>query len=176
MDRFDFERLLLTRKGRRGFMIGAGGLTGLAIATQFSSRVVAQPRFSGYPFSLGVASGDPLPDSVVLWTRLAPDPLNGGGMPSVNVPVQWQIATDANMSKVVLRGTAIATPELGHSIRVVIGGLQPAQWYWYQFKAGSEVSQIGRTRTAPALGSRVDRFRFAFASCQLWEAGYFAAL
>ena len=175
MDRFDFERLLSTRKGRRGFMIGAGGLTGLAIATQFSSRVVAQPRFSGYPFSLGVASGDPLPDSVVLWTRLAPDPLNGGGMPSVNVPVQWQIATDANMSKVVLRGTAIATPELGHSIRVVIGGLQPAQWYWYQFKAGSEVSQIGRTRTAPALGSRVDRFRFAFASCQLWEAGYFAA-
>jgi alkaline phosphatase D len=74
-------------------------------------------------------------------------------MPSVNVPVQWQIATDENMSKVVLRGTAIATPELGHSIRVVVGGLQPDRWYWYQFKAGNEVSRIGRTRTAPAFGT-----------------------
>ncbi|MBD1927496.1 alkaline phosphatase [Trichocoleus sp. FACHB-90] len=175
MDGFDFERLLSTRLRRRGLLVGGGALTGLAIATQFSSRVVAQPRFSGYPFTLGVASGDPLPDSVVLWTRLAPDPLNGGGMPSVNVPVQWQIATDENMSKVVLRGTAIATPELGHSIRVVVGGLQPDRWYWYQFKAGNEVSRIGRTRTAPAFGTPINQLNFAFASCQDWQNGYYTA-
>ena len=175
MDGFDFERLLSTRLRRRGLLVGGGALTGLAIATQFSSRVVALPRFSGYPFTLGVASGDPLPDSVVLWTRLAPDPLNGGGMPAVNVPVQWQIATDENMSKVVLRGTAIATPELGHSIRVVVGGLQPDRWYWYQFKAGSEVSRIGRTRTAPAFGTPINQLNFAFASCQDWQNGYYTA-
>lgn len=174
MDRFDFERLLFTKAKRRGFLIGAGALTGLAVS-QWSSRVIAQPKFSGYPFTLGVASGDPLPDSVVLWTRLAPDPLNGGGMPARNVPVQWQISTDANMSKVVLRGTVIATPELAHSVRVVVGGLQPDRWYWYQFKAGNEVSRIGRTRTAPALGTPVNQLRFAFASCQDWQNGFFTA-
>lgn len=168
------NRLLSTRTGRRGFLVGAGALTGLAIASQ-THRVVAQSRFSGYPFSLGVASGDPLPDSIVLWTRLAPDPFNGGGMPSVNVPVQWQLATDPNMKRVVLRGTAIATPELAHSIRVVLGGLQPAQWYWYQFKVGNEFSPIGRTRTAPALGSQVNQLNFAFASCQDWQNGYYPA-
>lgn len=176
MNHFDFERLLLTKAQRRGFLMGAGMLTGMAIASQWPTRrVVAQPNFSGYPFTLGVASGDPLPDSVVLWTRLAPEPLNGGGMPSVNVPVQWQIATDENMRNVVLRGTAVATPELGHSVRVVVGGLQPARWYWYQFKAGNEVSPIGRTRTAPPLGAPIDQFRFAFVSCQHYEQGYYTA-
>lgn len=78
MQRFEFERLLLSRIGRRRLLFGAGAMTGLAIATQFSRRVIAQPQFSDYPFKLGVASGDPRPRSVVLWTRLAPDPLNGG--------------------------------------------------------------------------------------------------
>lgn len=175
MDRFNFERLLSNQLKRRGFLLGAGTLTGLAIASQWPRRVVAQPKFSAYPFSLGVASGDPLPDSVVLWTRLAPDPLNGGGMPPVNVPVEWQIATDENMRKVVQLGTAVATPELAHSVRVVIGGLQPNSWYWYQFKAGNEVSRIGRTRTAPAFGTPVNQLNFAFASCQDWQNGYYTA-
>ena len=92
MDRFDFERLLSSQSSRRRFLIGAGTLTGLAIAGQSWQKVVALPKFSGYPFSLGVASGDPLPNSVVLWTRLAPNPLNGGGMARQNVRVRWQIA------------------------------------------------------------------------------------
>jgi alkaline phosphatase D len=165
---------LSTRTKRRTLLVGAGALAGLAIASQ-SRPVVAQSRFSAYPFSLGVASGDPLPDGVVLWTRLAPDPLNGGGMPSVNVPIQWQIATDENMRQVVLRGTAIATPEFAHSVRVVVSGLQPGRWYWYQFKVANEFSPIGRTRTAPALGSPVDQLNFAFASCQDWQNGFFPA-
>ena len=110
---------------------------------------------------------------MVLWTRLAPDPLNGGGVSAANVSVQWQIATDENMRQIVYQGTEIATRELGHSVHVEVGGLQPSRWYWYQFKVGNEVSPIGRTRTAPNLRDRVNRFRFAFASCQNWQQGYF---
>lgn len=175
MTPFNFERLLSSRVRRRQVLIGTGALTGLAIASQWTKRVVAQPRFSSYPFSLGVASGEPFSDSVVLWTRLAPDPLNGGGMPSANVPVEWQIATDENMRQIVYRGTEMAVPEFGHSVHVEVRGLQPARWYWYQFKVGNEVSPIGRTRTAPNLRDRLNRFRFAFASCQNWQQGYYTA-
>ncbi len=81
MEWFDFEGLLPSQMRRRRFLISAGAMTSLAIASQWANKTLAQPKFSNYPFSLGVASGDPLPDGVVLWTRLAPDPLNGGGMP-----------------------------------------------------------------------------------------------
>lgn len=175
MDHAHFQRLFSTQMKRRNFLIGAGTLTGLAMASQWPTEVVAQPKFSADPFSLGVASGDPLPDSVVLWTRLAPDPLNGGGMPNVNVPVQWQIATDEKMKNVVQRGTVTATPQLGHAVHVEVEGLQPDRWYWYQFQAGNEVSRIGRTRTAPALGTAINQLSFAFASCQDWQNGYYSA-
>ncbi|QIR37115.1 alkaline phosphatase [Tolypothrix sp. PCC 7910] len=175
MEHVNFERLLSTKAKRRGFLLGAGTVTAGAIASLWTHRVVAQPKFSGYPFSLGVASGDPLPDSVVLWTRLAPDPLNGDRMPQVNVPVEWQVATDENMRKVVLGEVAIATPELAHSVHVDVRGLQPNRWYWYQFKVGNEVSPIGRTRTAPAIGTRLNQLNFAFVTCQKWEDGYYSA-
>ena len=173
MASLNFERLLSSKIRRRQVLIGAGGLTGLAIATQLPTRAIAQAKFSDYPFKLGVASGEPLPNSVILWTRLAPDPLNGGGVSAANVSVQWQIATDENMRQIVYQGTEIATRELGHSVHVEVGGLQPSRWYWYQFKVGNEVSPIGRTRTAPNRRDRVNRFRFAFASCQNWQQGYF---
>lgn len=175
MQQFDFERLLSNSIRRRGFLISAGALTGLAIASQWPRRVIAQPKFSDYPFSLGIASGDPLPDGVVLWTRLAPDPLNGGGMPQQNVTVQWQIAADESMRQVLKRGTATATPELAHSVHVDVRGLQPARWYWYQFKVGNEVSPVGRTRTAPARGDRLNQLNFAFCSCQAWDSGFYSA-
>lgn len=175
MNRFDLARILSVPAKRRQLLIGAGALTGFAIANQFPKRVIAQPKFSAYPFSLGVASGDPLPNSVVIWTRLAPDPLNGGGMPQQNVSVEWLIAADENLRQIVRRGTVLATPELGHTVRVDVKGLRPGQWYWYQFRVASEVSPIGRTRTAPRLGDRLDRFRFAFASCQNWQQGYYTA-
>ena len=175
MNRFKVSRLLSTQVSRRRLLLGAGALTGFAIATQWQNKVIAQPKFSDYPFSLGVASGDPLPDSVVLWTRLAPDPLNGGGMPHNPVPVQWQIADDENMRRIVRSGTAIATPELGHSVHVDVKGLRSGQWYWYQFRVGNEVSPVGRTRTAPERGDRIDQFRFAFANCQNYEQGYYTA-
>jgi alkaline phosphatase D len=175
MNRFHLDRLLLTKVRRRRFLIGTGAFTGLAVASQWH-KVIAQPPFSAYPFSLGVASGDPLPNSVVLWTRLAPEPLSDdGGMPPVNVPVQWQIADDENMRRIISSGTVIATPELGHSVHVEAQKLRPATWYWYRFRVGNEVSPIGRTRTLPGNGYRLDRLNFAFASCQNWEQGYFTA-
>jgi len=175
MNRFDLARILSVPVKRRQLLIGTGALTGFAIANQFSSRVIAQPKLSDYPFKLGVASGEPLANSIILWTRLAPDPLNSGGMPSANVPVQWQIADDENMRRIVSSGTVMATPEFGHSVHVDAQGLRPATWYWYRFRVGNEVSPIGRTRTAPEFGYRTDQFRFAFASCQNWEQGYYAA-
>lgn len=175
MKHLQLESLLSTRLKRRNLLMGTTAITGIAIASQWLRRVVAAPRFTDYPFSLGVASGDPRSNSVVLWTRLAPEPLTGGGMIPNDVPIEWQVATDPNMGQIVQRGTAIATPEFAHSVRVVVQGLQPATWYWYQFKAGSEVSRIGRTKTAPAPGDRVEQFRFAFVSCQNYEQGVYAA-
>ena len=112
---------------------------------------------------------------MVLWTRLAPKPLEGGGMPDLAVEVDWRLAEDEGMKKVVKKGTAMATPALGHSVHVEVAGLQPDRWYWYQFRAGKEMSPVGRTRTAPAAGAMPDRLKYAFASCQHWETGFFTA-
>ncbi|NJR52762.1 MAG: alkaline phosphatase [Leptolyngbyaceae cyanobacterium CSU_1_3] len=175
MDWYNSSRLLSTGFRRRDVLRGAGILTGLAIASQLPARVVAQPKFSGYPFTLGVASGDPLPDGVVLWTRLAPDPLNGGGMPEYNVPVRWQVALDAGMRQVVKSGTKTAIAAFAHSVHVEVRGLQPGREYWYQFKAGNEISPIGRTRTAPARNRHLSHMRFALVNCQDWQNGYYTA-
>ncbi len=141
-------------------------------------RAVAAPRFRRYPFALGVASGDPRPEGVVLWTRLAPEPLaeNGrGGMRRENIAVRWEVASDEGFRRVVRRGTAVARPELGHSVHVEVGGLSPRRPYFYRFKAGSETSPVGRTKTTPPLGAYTSRLTFAFASCQQYEHGYFGA-
>lgn len=166
--------LLENRCRRRSFLLGTGFLTGLTITSQWQP-VLANLRFSSYPFSLGVASGDPLPDSVVLWTRLAPQPLAGGGMPPRDISVQWQVALDENMRQVVRRGKTLAKSELAHSVHVDVRGLDPDRWYWYQFKVGTEVSPIGRTRTAPAINSSIPQLNFAFVSCQDWQNGYYTA-
>lgn len=176
IDYNDVNSILSSRIKRRSLIIGAGALTGLVIASQFSNtRAIAQVKFGNYPFTLGVASGEPYPTSVVIWTRLAPEPLNGGGMPAVNVPVQWQVATDANMKNIVAKGTEIAIPELAHSVRVEVNGLKSNRKYWYQFISGNEKSPIGRTRTVPSSNSAVSKLAFALASCQHYEQGYFTA-
>jgi alkaline phosphatase D len=126
-------------------------------------------------FTLGVASGDPLPDAVVLWTRLAPQPTAGGGMPDRAVEVNWEVAEDERFHRVRRRGTALARPELAHSVHVEVSGLRPDAGYFYRFQAGRELSPVGRTRTAPAPWARPGRLRFAFASCQDFQAGYYTA-
>jgi alkaline phosphatase D len=164
-----------SRLDRRRFLGGALALGVSPIAPPWL-RVAAQPRLSGNPFTLGVASGSPLPTGVVLWTRIAPAPLMpGGGMPREAVPVEWEVAADERMGRIVRRGTTAATPEWAHSVHVEVDGLEPARWYWYRFRAGGEASPVGRTRTAPSPNVPLDRLRFAFASCQHWEVGYFTA-
>lgn len=160
---------------RRKFLkLSGAGATALIFGYgPFTEKTWAQPYFSDYPFSLGVASGDPLPDGVVLWSRLAPDPLNGGGMPDRRIPVQWQVATDEGFGEIVREGTEFARPELAHSVHVEVTGLNPASEYFYRFKAGPELSPVGRTKTAPAAGAALAGMSFAFVSCQQYEHGYF---
>jgi alkaline phosphatase D len=158
---------------RRAFLTSSGGLAA-ALAVPFAG-VLARPRFAGNPFTLGVASGYPRPDGFVLWTRLAPDPLVGGGMPRAAVEVGWEIATDEAFRKIVRHGKDLATPGFAHSVHAEVAGLEPSRWYWYRFHAGKETSPAGRTGTAPAADATTDRLRFAFASCQQYEQGYFSA-
>ena len=160
---------------RRGFLTSTGAaLLYSALSPVPGSRVCAAQHLGDYPFKLGVASGDPTAHGVVLWTRLAPRPLAGGGMPAHPVAVQWAVAHDEGMSRVVRRGAVLARPELGHSLHVEVDGLEPLRWYFYQFKAGSEVSPIGRTRTAPPADS-TDAMHFAFVSCQHYAEGFYYA-
>jgi alkaline phosphatase D len=164
------------RFGRRTFL-GASGLA-LAAAGWSAAPALAAPRFPGNPFTLGIASGDPAPDGMVLWTRLAPDPLaedGHGGMPGHQVPVRWEVAHDEGFRRVARRGVAFATPELGHSVHVEVTGLEPARGYFYRFLAGSEASPVGRTRTTPAAGAAVSALSFAVASCQRFDQGFYTA-
>ena len=170
----NWDRRLMSR--RDFIKVGGMGAAAVALGTLGSTRrAAAAIYFSSDPFKLGVASGDPRPDGVVLWTRLAPDPLRGGGMPNQNVAVRWEVASDSKMTKVVKSGTVYATPQLAHSVHVEVAGLQPRKSYWYRFKAGNAVSPKGRTKTAPAAGSPLDAMAFAFVSCQDWQAGRYPA-
>src|SRR6185436_4155055 len=130
----------------------------------------------GDPFSLGVASGDPAPDGVVLWTRLAPRPLDpDGGMPARPVDVSWSLAEDEGLTRGLRTGNAVALPQLAHSVHVEVAGLDPDRVYWYRFRAGDALSPLGRTRTAPLPGALPSRLRIAVASCQHLEQGLFTA-
>jgi alkaline phosphatase D len=159
---------------RRAFLAGAGA-AGVVVAFRPLRRAVAQPRFASSPFTLGVASGHPLPGGVVLWTRLAPDPLHGGGMSAEPVLVDWDVAADERFERTIQSGRTRALAQDAHAIHVEVQGLEPDRPYWYRFRVGSEVSPVGRTRTAPAAGATPDRLRFAFASCQHYEQGFFTA-
>ena len=145
--------------------------TGLAAAALPLPRLLAQPRFSDNPFTLGVASGYPSPHGVVLWTRLAPET----GMPQAAVEVAWEISADESFRKVVRQGKETAEPQWAHSVHAEAGGLAPARDYFYRFRAGGVTSPTGRTRTMPDAGAIAERLRFAFGSCQHYEQGYFTA-
>jgi alkaline phosphatase D len=158
---------------RRGLMLalGAGG-----VVLGSGRQALADPVFAEYPFQLGIAAGDPAPDGFVIWTRLAPRPLEiGHGMPSAPVPVRWEIATDRGFSNVAQRGEAIARPELGHAVHVEVAGLEPGREYFYRFTAGAERTPSGRSKTAPAPGAATARARFGVLGCQAYEQGFYTA-
>lgn len=132
-------------------------------------------RFVDYPFKLGVSSGTPSDRSVVLWTRLCPAPLLGGGMTEDRVRLRWEIAADPAFGRIVQAGSWYCAPELAHSAHIEVQNLAADTEYFYRFMAGDEASPVGRTRTLPSPEARVERFRFALASCQQYEQGYFHA-
>lgn len=139
----------------------------------------AGPRLGANPFSLGVASGFPTHESVVLQTRLAIDPLAAdglGGMPPDDVSLRWELARDERFRRVLRSGDLVARADAAHSARVVAQGLEPAHDYFYRFIAGGEASAIGRTRTLPAPNREPGEFHVALASCQHLEHGQWAAL
>lgn len=149
------------------------GYSAAVAASQVVSDSVSLPSD---PFTLGIASGDPDHQSVVLWTKLAPAPLEvGGGMPAQAIPVRWQLAEDDAMTKVVRSGEVIAVPELGHSVHVEVSNLQPDRWYFYRFTCAGSQTVVGRTRTMPAPGATPGQLRFAVASCQHFETGHYTA-
>lgn len=161
---------------RRALLVGTSATAGLTLLSPTASAAPGNLRQN--PFMLGIASGDPLPDSVILWTRLALDPLDESGragMPSRTVPVQWQVAEDAGMRRVVRRGTFRARPEDAHSVHIDVRGLRPGREYYYRFRVQRWLSPIGRTRTAPAFHETPAALAMAFASCSHYEQGYFTA-
>jgi len=121
------------------------------------------------PFALGIASGCPRPDRLVLWTRLI-----GAALPA-EVTVHWELAEDEGFQRVVARGSELAEPGTAHSVHAEPQGLKPDRWYWYRFTALGERSPVGRTRSAPAADAAPGRLRFAIASCQRWDHGEYAA-
>ncbi|MDF0372632.1 alkaline phosphatase D family protein [Streptomyces sp. KA12] len=178
----DAARGLGAGVGRRRFLTVTGAAAALAFATGLPGAGTAAAaeldarRITEDPFTLGVASGDPLPTSVLLWTRLAPRPFEpDGGLPAERVEVRWEIARDERFRRTVRRGTATAHPEFGHSVHVDVRGLAPDQGFYYRFRAGDWTSPTGRTRTAPAPGARNSSLTLAAVSCQAYHDGYFTA-
>lgn len=169
------RRRLLVAAASAGGLLGACTATGLRDpATPASGGTAREPaRVGPWPFTLGVASGYPTADGIVLWTRLLPEaPASLGDEP---VPVAWEIARDESLRTVVARGEVSASPADGHAVHVEVAGLEPARHYWYRFSALGHRSRIGRTRTLPPPGVATGRLRIAVVACQNLEHGSLAA-
>jgi alkaline phosphatase D len=165
--------ILTSRKApvsRRDFLRATSGAAGCILLGGLPARAAdVGLRLRAFPFTLGIASGDPTATGVVLWTRLAP----AGEVLRARVPVRWEVARDEAFGRIVARGSVLATPELGHAVHAEVEGLEPAYTYFYRFIADGEASPVGRTRTAAA--GAADAVRFAFVSCQHFEQGLYTA-
>ncbi|MFT4085939.1 MAG: alkaline phosphatase D family protein [Gordonia sp. (in: high G+C Gram-positive bacteria)] len=169
--------------GRRTFL-GAAGASALALGASSLVRTDARgdgPASAREVFAHGVASGDPLPDRVILWTRVTParDATPGSGR-GASTTVRWEVATDRWFSSVVASGSVVADVSGDHTVKVDAAGLHPATHYWFRFgvtdgPAAGATSPIGRTKTAPANDADPSAVRFGVVSCSNWEAGFFSS-
>jgi alkaline phosphatase D len=170
---------------RRSVLLGGAATLGAVTMSStlgglLPRTALAQPPAGSLPdpFTLGVASCEPSPDGVVLWTRLAPQPLAAdglGGMPPRPVEVEWELAVDERFRRVERRGLATAAPDAAHSVHVELDGLRPGREYFYRFRADGHLSPAGRTRTSPPLPATGPPLTMCFASCSQYEHGFFTA-
>jgi alkaline phosphatase D len=163
------RRQFLQLAARLGGLAAAGAAT-MSLPRSVWSQTDTSRKFQSNPFALGVASGSPTHDSVVLWTRIVESSLD-----SRPVTVRWEVAEDDAFGRIVQTGQHLATADLGHSVHVELQNLQADRWYFYRFFTGDSVSSIGKTRTFPKAGVAIEKLKIAYASCQRWEAGYFTA-
>ena len=163
--------------GRRSLIVGAAAtvaslrLQAAGLALPAAARTAA---LDGDPFTLGCATGDPTSTGFIAWTRLAPDPTNGGGMAPDPVAVTWEVASDAGFASVVRSGSATAVADLAHTVHVDVDGLEPDSQWGVRFSADGVDSPVARGRTLPASGTAP--LRFGFVSCQHYASGYYTAL
>ncbi|MET9787992.1 alkaline phosphatase D family protein [Streptomyces canus] len=159
---------------RRRTVVKAAAATavlGAPLAAAWPAGAVEAPAFLH-----GVASGDPLPDGILLWTRVTPsaDAVPGSGL-GPDTEVGWVVARDKAFTTVVAKGSVTATAASDHTVKADVRGLAPATDYWFRFSAGGTESPAARTRTAPASDAAVANLRFGVVSCANWEAGYFSS-
>lgn len=162
---------------RRSFLkltaLGAGAAaTGVSLSgSAFAEAVGVDPAAV---FQYGVAAGDPLPDGLLLWTRVTPDPsASPGSGRGARTPVRWLVATDPRLKKVVRSGSVRTDPARDHTVKVAVDRLEPGTTYYYGFEAEGRLSRVGRARTAPAPGSTPERLRLGLVSCSNYAAGFF---
>jgi alkaline phosphatase D len=150
----------------------------LPMGTWLAGCATSAGFLSHDPFALGVASGSPRHDSVVLWTRLLGEK-PGQTLDTGKIQVSYEVASDARFTRVVAKGDTWAYPQLAHAVHIEVSGLPANQVFWYRFMVGQGAkrisSPIGRTKTLPAPDATIRHLRFAYASCQQYEQGYFGA-
>ena len=162
---------------RRAILSSALWLGGLALAPP----LLAQPRlrpaaFHKDPFLLGVASGYPSTNGMVLWTRLITDLLAPDGeLGNDDIEVGFEIALDSDFRQTVQSGLTRAEAAHAHSVHLEVIGLSPGCAYFYRFRAGDFQSPVGRTWTSPAAGQSQSSLRIGVVSCQHYEQGYYHA-
>ncbi|MFJ5259141.1 alkaline phosphatase D family protein [Streptomyces sp. NPDC088387] len=164
-----------SRTPRRRTVVKAAAATAV-LAGPLAAALPARAADEAPAFLHGVASGDPLPDGVLLWTRVTPtaDATPGSGI-GPDTEVGWIVARDKALTNIVAKGSLTARAGTDHTVKADIRGLAPATDYWFRFSAGAADSPVGRTRTAPAADATVAGLRFGVVSCANWEAGYFSS-
>ncbi|HEU0103393.1 MAG TPA: alkaline phosphatase D family protein [Mycobacteriales bacterium] len=172
----------LSSPSRRGVLKGTalGGALALVPLRPFDAQAAEAPAAAGV-FGYGVASGDPLADGIMLWTRATPPtppgsrpatPGSGRGAP---LRVRWELAADQQFRRVLRSGSVTTSPDTDHTVKVDVRGLRPYTRYWYRFSAAGQTSPVGRTQTAPDEPGTLHALRFALVSCSNYTGGYFTA-
>jgi alkaline phosphatase D len=170
-----FSPLHAPAPDRRRFLIASSLATAVGALPAWAR---ATESLAHNPFTLGVASGDPEPDNILIWTRLTAPLAYLGTAVAPDLAAQtvhWEVAHDAQFRQAVAHGQTQARAEWGHAVHVQVNGLSPDRWYFYRFRCGDAFSTTARCRTAPAAGADVRKLRLAVASCQRWEHGFYSA-